>query len=462
MKYKIPDTLAIITTVLAIFVALTWIVPAGIYERTFVDGKTIVIPNSYHRVDQSPQGIGALFLAPIKGFMQAGQIIVFVLFIGGAFGVLDATGAIEKGLKKIINASIKRPLIKKMFIPLMMVIFSMTGATFGLSEENLIFILLTIPIALSLGYDSIVGVAIPFIGSGVGFAGAITNPFTIGIAQGIAEVPIFSGWEYRIIVWLVMTTAAIAFVMWYAAKVAAKPTFSPMYEIDKTRETNSNANDIPINWSQLVVILGFFTVIVLLIVGVNAWNWNIDEISALFLGLAVFAAIVTKMTIQNTIDSFLKGMKDMIAAALIIAFSKGILIVLSDGKIIDTILNSMIVLLNDMKPVYSVQVMFFIQSVINVFVPSGSGQAALCMPILSPLSDLLGISRQTAVLAFQLGDGLNNMVIPTSGVTMGILSISKIPYGTWFKWIMPLMALLFLLAIALLIPPTALFYWGPK
>lgn len=462
MKYKIPDTLAIIAVVLAIFVVLTWIVPSGQYERTVINEKTIVIPNSYHRVDQAPQGIGAFFLAPIKGFMQAGQIIVFVLFIGGAFGVLDATGAIEKGLKKIINASIKRPLIKKMFIPLMMVIFSVAGATFGLSEENLIFILLTIPIALSLGYDSIVGVAIPFVGSGVGFAGAITNPFTIGIAQGIAEVPIFSGWEYRIIVWLVMTSAAIAFVMWYAGKVAVKPTFSPVYEIDQAREFKVNSNDTPLGWAQLLVIIGFFTVIVLLIVGVNLWNWNIDEISALFLALAIFAALVTRLSTQHTIDSFLKGMKDMMAAALIIAFSKGILIVLTDGKIIDTILDSMIVLMNNMKPVYSVQIMFFIQSVINVFVPSGSGQAALCMPILSPLSDLLGISRQTAVLAFQLGDGLNNMVIPTSGVTMGVLSISKIPYGTWFKWILPLMLLLFSLAVLLLIPPTTLFFWGPR
>ncbi|MBY0424036.1 MAG: YfcC family protein, partial [Cytophagales bacterium] len=332
MTYKIPDTLAIIASVLALFVALTWVVPSGEYERTTANGKTVVVPNSYHRVEQVPQGIGALFLAPIRGFMQAGQIIVFVLFIGGAFGVLDATGAIEKGLKKIISASLKRPVIKKMFIPFLMVIFSVAGATFGLSEENLIFILLTIPIAISLGYDSIVGVAIPFVGSGVGFAGAITNPFTIGIAQGIAEVPIFSGWEYRLIVWLVMTTAAIAFVMWYAAKVAANPSYSPMFEIDQARDRNPDTKDIPMDWAQFVVILGFFTVIVLLIVGVNLWNWNIDEISALFLGLAVFAALVTRLPVQKTIDHFLKGMKDMIAAALIIAFSKGILIVLSDGK----------------------------------------------------------------------------------------------------------------------------------
>lgn len=463
MLKKVPDTLVIITSVLALFVLLTWIIPAGQFERKQIQLEEVVIPGSYKPLPQVPQGIGAFFMAPVKGFASAAQIIAFVLFIGGAFGVMNKTGAIENGLKKLISYSFKHTNYQKLFIPFLMIVFSVFGATFGMCEEGLVFVLLTIPIALALGYDSIVGVSIPFIGAGVGFAGAISNPFTIGIAQGICEVPIFSGWEYRIIVWIVLTVAAIVFIMTYAKKIKANPQLSPVYQIDIERNIQFDWNKkIDFSKRDASIVFSFFMVIISLIIGVNLWQWHINEISALFIALGLIAAIIGKLEMQEAIDAFMVGAKEMLPAAFVIAFSKGILIIITEGKIIDTILFQLSEFIQGMPPVVSVQMMFYIQSIIHVLVPSGSGQAALSMPIMGPLSDLIGITRQTTVLIFQLGDGINSMIIPTSGVTMGILSVAKIPYQKWIKWIWPLMVVLFVLAMLLLIPPVTLFHYGPR
>lgn len=458
MFKKVPDTLVIIGIILAIFTALTWIIPAGQFDYEQQEYAKVVVPGSYKKLTQSPQGLDAFFVAPVKGFISGAQIIAFILFIGGTFGILHKTGAIEMGLKKIIYISFQRPVLQKMFIPFLMLLFSVAGATFGMSEENLIFVLLTIPIAISLGYDSIVGVAIPFVGSSVGFAGAISNPFTIGVAQGIAEVPLFSGWEYRIWVWLFLTFIGIFFVMLYANKVKKNPEISPVYQLDKTREAVGDyTNKVKLGYQNSFILLSFMVVIVLLVLGVNIWNWHINEISGLFIGLAVISAIIGKLELQEAIDAFTTGAKDLLPASLVVAMSKGILVILTDGKIIDTILFTLSDSVHGFSPIVSAQIMFYIQSMIHVLVPSGSGQAALSMPIMAPLSDLLAISRQTTVLIFQLGDGINSMIIPTSGVTMGILSISKISYQTWIKWIWPLMLCLFLAAMLILIPPVLLF-----
>lgn len=463
MIKKVPDTIVIITAVLALFVVLTWIIPAGQFERKQVLLAEVVVPGSYKALPQVPQGIGQFFMAPVKGFISAANIIAFVLFIGGAFGVLNKTEAIEKGLKKIIALSYKSPIYQKMFIPMLMLIFSISGATFGMCEEGLVFVLLTIPIALALGYDSIVGVAIPFIGAGVGFAGAVSNPFTIGIAQGICEIPIFSGWEYRIIVWLVLTSIAIVFIMVYAKKVKANPSLSLVYDIDILRNNVYDISQkVKMSFRDTAIIFSFFLVIICLVIGVNLWQWHINEISALFIALAVSAAIIAKLPIQTAIDAFMFGAKEMLPASFVIAFSKGILIIITEGKIIDTILFQLSEFIQGMPPLVSVQVMFYIQSLIHILVPSGSGQAALSMPIMAPLSDLIGVTRQTTVLIFQLGDGINSMIIPTSGVTMGILSVAKIPYQKWIKWIWPLMVMLFMAAMLLLIPPVTMFYYGPR
>ncbi|MGK7396398.1 MAG: YfcC family protein [Candidatus Cyclobacteriaceae bacterium M3_2C_046] len=463
MLKKLPDTLIIVLSILLIFTALTWIIPAGSFDRELVNGRELVVPGSYQPASSNPQGFFDFLKAPVQGFISAAQIIAFVLIVGGAFSILNRSGAIDAGLRKIIDISLKYPRYKKLMVALLVVLFSLAGATFGMSEEVLVFILITLPLAFSLGYDSITGVAIPFVGAGAGFAGAFTNPFTIGIAQGIAELPPFSGWEYRLVVWLIFTMAAVGFILQYVIRLEESPEISPVYQIDQKRDRKerqiSSQTDFSI--SKKVVLIIFALSLVLLVYGVNNWDWYINEIAALFLGLGIVAALITKMSTATASEAFIEGAKDMIYAAMVIALSKGILIIASEGQIIDTVLFHLSNLVEGFHRGVAVELMFFVQAFLNFFLPSGSGQAALTMPVMAPLSDLLEISRQTAVLAFQFGDGISNLVIPTSGVTMGVLGISKIPYQKWLTWIWPLMLILVALAMVLLLLPVVAFSWGP-
>jgi uncharacterized ion transporter superfamily protein YfcC len=461
MKFKLPDTLIIVSTILLIFVILTWIIPAGEFDRDVVNGREVLVPGSYHEIEPAPQGFFDFLKAPIKGFISAAQIVGFVLLVGGAFSVINKTDAINAGLKKIIDFTRQYPKMKKVMVAFLIVLFSLAGATFGMSEEVLVFVLITIPLGLSLGYDSLVGIYIPFVGAGAGFAGAFSNPFTIGIAQGIAELPPFSGWEYRLLVWACFTTIAVLFMLWYLTRLDKDPKRSPVFRIDQKRDTEDlTMPSHNFDNKKLFVVVIFIAGLIGLVVGVSQWDWYINEISGLFILISIVAAFMGRLSPNTYAQAFVDGARDMMTAALVIAFSKGILIVATDGKIIDTVLFSLSGLAEGSSKILSVELMFFVQSAINLFLPSGSGQAALTMPIMAPLSDLLGVSRQTAVLAFQFGDGLSNLIIPTSGVTMGVLSIAGIPYQVWIKWMAPLMVIFFLLAMALLVPPVIL-GWGP-
>lgn len=459
---RFPDTILILLSILILFIVLTWLLPAGEFSKVEKNGITVVVPGSYQEVEPAPQGLGAFLTAPIKGFIKAAQIIAFVFLIGGAFSIVTRTGAITAGLESILDFSKRHPAYKNWILPVVMLIFSVGGATFGMSEENLVFILITIPLALSLGYDSLVGVSIPFVGAGAGFAGAVLNPFTIGVAQGIAELPLFSGWEYRLVVWAVITAIAIWFVMAYARRIEKNPEKSPVYELDKTRLFDKEAaSRTDLTFRRKLILWLLALTLVALIGGVIQYEWYINEIAGLFMALGLLSALVYRMPVDESVSAFKDGARDMMTAGLVIALSKAVLIVAQDGKIIDTMLNSVTGLVGDFHPFVSANVMFAVQYVIHFLVPSGSGQAALTIPIMAPLGDLLGITRQTTVLIFQFGDGLNSMILPTSGVTMGILSIAKIPFNVWLKWIAPLMIWFYLAAILLLVPPIFFFFYGP-
>ncbi len=458
MLKKSPDAIVIISAVLLLFVVLTWIVPSGEYARQVIDDKTVVVAGTYQSLEANPQGVGDLLMAPIKGIVGAAHIIAFVLLVGGAFSILSATGALDAGLGSVLKYAQRNPGMRHLIIPLLMVFFSLAGSTFGMSEEGLVFILITIPLAQSMGYDNIVGIAIPFIGAGAGFAGAVINPFTVGIAQGISELPVGSGAGYRWIVWTVFTIIAIAFVMSYVFKLEKNPDFGFKAETDSEPHA---LKDAPFNTGRKIVLILFAIAIGLLMYGSNYWGWYIDEISALFIALGLVAAVITRMKISETVSAFTVGAKDMLVAAIIIGLSKGVLVIAEDGKIIDTVLYAMSNAVGDFPNYVSVQIMFLVQGFINIFIPSGSGQAAITMPIMTPLADLLSIHRQTAVLAFQFGDGLLNLIIPTSGVTMGILAIGKIPYNVWMKWIWKLMVIFILASMILLALPEFIDVW-PK
>jgi uncharacterized ion transporter superfamily protein YfcC len=458
---KFPDTLAIILGIMVVFLLLTWVVPAGEFERTTQAGRQVVVPGSYQRVEAAPQGIGAFFQAPIKGFIAAAQIIGFVFLVGGSFSIVTRTGAIDAGLQSVLRFSERRPAYRNWIVPLIIVLFSLAGATFGMSEEVLVFVLITIPLGLALGYDSITGTAISFVGAGAGFAGAFINPFTIGVAQGIAELPPASGMGYRLIVWCITTAIAIVYIMRYANRIAKDKTRSLVWEIDQARDLSQLGENgqLDFNRQRAAVLLALAAALGLLVVGVALWDWYIDEIAALFIALGVAAALVSHLSLDESIAAFKEGAKDMLTAALVIALARGLLVITEEGRIIDTLLHAVASASEGLPRAVTVEIMFVFQSCLNFFMPSGSGQAALTMPIMAPLSDLLGISRQTAVLAFQFGDGLSNMIIPTSGVTMGVLAIAKIPYNIWVRWFWRLFLLLTLACALLLLPPLFWFEW---
>ncbi len=458
---KFPDTLVIILGIMVVFIALTWLVPAGEFERAEINGRMVIVADSYTTVEPNPQGLGAFLMAPIKGFISAAQIIAFVFLVGGAFGIITKTGAIDAGLQNIIRFSERHPKYRHWILPVVITLFSLAGATFGMSEEVLVFVLITIPLALALGYDSLTGVAVSFVGAGLGFAGAFINPFTIGVAQGIAELPPASGMGYRLVVWVVTTTIGIAYIMRYVLRLEKDPTRSLVYEIDQQREAGQleQAESIEFTSRRSMVLLALAASLLLLVFGVSQWGWYINEIAGLFIGLGLVAGLVSRLGLEDAVEAFKDGAKDMMTAALVIGLAKGLIVIAEDGKIIDTLLSSMAGLSEGLPKTVTVEVMFLFQTLLNFFVPSGSGQAALTMPIMAPLSDLLGISRQTAVLAFQFGDGLSNLIIPTSGVTMGVLAIARIPYNIWVRWFLPLFIILVVACMLMLLPPVLFFNW---
>lgn len=460
-KLKIPNTYLLIFSLLVFIAALTWIIPGGKYERTIMNGKEVVVPGSFRYTESNPQDLFDLFIAPLKGFKEAALIIGFILFVGGSFNILTFTGAIDSFIKRLLILHNRSKLMKNLFIPFLVFLFSFGGATFGMNEEIIPFVLILVPISLALGYDSIVGVAIPLIGAHIGFASAYLNPFNVGIAQGIAELPLFSGLEYRVFCWIISSTIAVLFITYYARKVQNNPSISPVYDIDKERKKNEKFENVDLNHQlnirHKLVLIVFALSLVWLVIGVIKFHWFIEEISALFVIMGLLAGVFGGLTNDEIIKSFINGAKDLVGTAIIVALARATLVISRDGQIIDTILYGLTPFVESSSPIFSAQKMFIIQAIINFFVHSGSGQAALTMPIMAPLADLTGVSRQTAILAFQFGE-YTNIIIPTSAVTMGALTMAKIPWERWAKWVLPLMIILFVLGFLLLIPPFLINY----
>lgn len=457
LKIKAPNTFFIIFSILFIVAILTWIIPGGEYSRVTVDGKDIVDSSSFRYIESNPQGIAEVLISPMKGFVDAALIIGFVLLVGGAFGVFKRTEAIDSAIIAVAKAHKNSKTVRILLIPIFMILFSLAGAIFGMSEEVIPFILVFVPMALMLGYDTVTGVAIPFVAAGAGFAGAFLNPFTVGIAQNVAQLQLFTGLEYRIICWFIITATAMFFVIRYATRVKKNPELSITYLSDQEKRKNINHSDVEnhkgISLNHKFVLFTFLLGILILIVGVLYFNWYIEEISAIFLTLGILVGVVGRLSVKEITDSFITGAKDLVGTALIIALARGILILSRDGKIIDTMLHTLSDPISSLHPIVSSQAMFIVQTFINFFVPSGSGQAVLTMPIMAPLADIVGVSRQTAVLAFQFGDGFSNMIIPTSAVTMGVLTLADIPWEKWARWILPLEIIFLIIGLLLLIPP---------
>lgn len=452
LRFKAPNTIVLMVGLLCFFAVLTWIIPGGAYEVVQVDGREVVDPASFQPVPSEPAGITDVLLAPVRGFTDpvAMLIITFVFIVAGAFSIVQRTGAFAQAIRRTALLFNRVHWLRPVFIPFFMVLFSFLGSTFGMAEELIIFIPLFVPLALALGYDSIVGVSIPFVGAYAGFSAAVVNPFTVGVAQGLAEIPVLSGSGFRMVLWLVMTGMAVWVVSSYGRKVYRDPMASRVYEIDREREPVGlleQDNDSPMTWNQRVILLLFFASIGLLIYGAVQLDWYIAEMAALFLALGILSAVFGRLTGGEAAEAFVTGMKEVLGAVVVIALSRSVLLLITDARIVDTILHGLSGAIAGWHPVFSAEVMLLVQSAINFVVPSGSGQAALTIPIMAPLGDLLGITRQTVVLIFQLGDGLTNMIIPTSGVVMAVLGLAGIPWSTWAAWMAPRLLLFYLVAM---------------
>jgi uncharacterized ion transporter superfamily protein YfcC len=460
-SFRLPHTLVIVGSLVVIVLLLSWVVPSGTYDRVERAGREVTVPGTYQEVEKTFLGVQWLMIAPIEGFVDGGLIIAFLLVIGGSFNVIQDTGTIHFAIRRVTAALGSRPALEKLMIPLLMIVFSLGGSIFGMGEETIPFILIFVPLAISLGYDSIVGVSIPFLGAAAGFAAAFFNPFTVGIAQGLAGLPLYSGLGYRVITWFIGTTVVIVWVMVYASKVKRNPEISPVYEIDRARDLAAYTREEVEPWTARrgLVLALFAATMAILVWGILRKQWFIAEIGALFLAMGLIIGIVAGMKGNAIATSFVAGAKDMVGVALIIACGRALLIIAREGAILDTLLHYSAQAISLLPAVVAAQVMFVLQAVINFFIHSGTAQAALTMPVMTPLADLLGLTRQTMVYAFQLCEFVNP-ILPTSAVTMGVLGMAKIPWEKWARWFLPLMLVLIILSLLLLIPPV-LMHWGP-
>ena len=460
--YRMPHTLVIVSALIVIVLVLSWVIPSGTYQRVDRAGRQVTVPGTYHQVAKVYLGGQWLMIAPIKGFVDGALIIAFLMLIGGSFNVIQETGTIHFAIKRVTAALRAKPVLEKLLIPVLMIIFSLGGSIFGMGEETIPFIMIFVPLALSLGYDSIVGTSIPFLGAAAGFSAAFFNPFTVGIAQGLAGLPLYSGFRYRVVTWFIGTGVTIAWVMVYAARVKKNPRLSPVYELDRARDLSAyDADAAPEPWTprRALVLVLFLISMVTLIWGILQAQWFIEEIGALFLAMGLLMGVVAGLRGDEIAKHFVAGAKDMVTVALIIACGRSLLIIARESAILDTILQYSSQAISGLPAIVAVDVMFFIQAIINFFIHSGTAQAALTMPIMTPLADLVGITRQTMVYAYQLCEFINP-ILPTSAVTMGVLGMAKIPWEKWARWFLPLMIVLIVLSLLLLIPPV-LTKWGP-
>ena len=438
-KKRTPDTFVILFALILVCAAATWFVPGGSYVHG-EDGSL-----SFERVEAVPQ-TWQVFSALYEGFKLQAGIIAFILIVGGAFWVLNATGAVSSGIRTFIARVGK---YDRWVLVSLTLLFSLGGAVFGMSEETIPFVGIVVPLAVSLGYDAITGLLVVYVAANIGFSAAFLNPFTVGIAQEMAGLTLFSGMGWRIGCWVLLTGLFVGFVLWYARRVrkapagaAGVPEASPAESVSPGRQ----------RW----VLLLLLATVVALIVGATVWHWYIAEISALFLAMGILCGAVAGFAPGRIAREFVAGAKDIFPAALVVGLASGAVVILQNGRVMDSILHGLESGLGDAGKVGGLSLMYGIQTLINLLIPSATAKAAITIPIMAPFSDLIGVSRQAMVLAFQFGDGFTNMVTPTSGVLIAALAMARVPYAEWVRFIWKYVLFLILLGFVLLLP-TVLF-----
>lgn len=447
-EIKMPHTLVIIFGIIILVSIATYLVPGGAYERVVNEaGKTVVVDGTFNYVTSNPQGLFEILQAPLKGIEGTAEIIAFLFVVGGAINIVTRTKAIDLGIVRLVNKLKGREIL---IIPILTLIFSIGGAVFGMSEEAIPFITLLLPLMLALGYDSILTVAVTYLACILGFSTAMLNPFTVHVAQNIAQVEVGSGVGFRTIAWIITTTVGIVFLMYYANKIKKDPTKSLVYESDKKKKEKLEINlhgheEFTIRHKIILSLLA--VAIGVIIWGVLVKGFYISEIAAVFLAMGLLAGIIGKLNVNDMADAFVDGAKGMIGAAVIIGCARGIVIIAENAQIIDTVLYGLVGLIGKLPSLIAAYLMYIVQMIVNFFIISGSGQAAVTMPLLAPLGDLVGVQRQLSVLIFQLGDGFSNAIFPTSGILIASLGLAGVPYSKWVKWVLPIQAIMFLVSL---------------
>ncbi|WZL72755.1 TIGR00366 family protein [Clostridiaceae bacterium 35-E11] len=459
-KFSMPHSYIVIGLIIVFAMVMTYIIPAGQYARVEdpITGRSIVDPNSFQFLEQSPVGIFDMFKAIMRGMVDAADIMFFVFFAYGFVSMLIHTGAFDAGLGTLIK-KIKGK--EKFIIPVLMLIFGIMGASFGMYEEAYGFVPVTMGIAIAMGYDGMVGAAIVFVGVATGFAAAVTNPFTIGIAQSIAEVPMFSGFGFRLIVWVCFMTLIIWYTMRYANKVKKDPAKSAVYGIKFSFLSDMSQEDLlkkEFTTAHKISLLLFAGTIATFVTGTIKFGWYLEELAAIFIIMMFVIGLVNKYSLGKTCDVFIESCNHVLFGVLIIGIARAVLVVLQDGHVIDTVAYYMASSLTHFSTYVAAEAMLLFQNMLNFFIPSGSGQAATSMPIMTPLADLLGVNRQIAVLAFHFGDGFSNLFWPTQvAIECGIAGI---PLTRWYKYFGPLFLYMFLLQTFFIIVAVAINF-GP-
>jgi uncharacterized ion transporter superfamily protein YfcC len=479
-RFALPSAYTILFALIVITAAATWIIPAGTYALS-EDGAPI--PGTYEEVDSSPQRIIVDSLnAPINGLygiedpttgnvgpFNSGELFgaidvaLFILIIGGFIGITMKTGAIQAGIALLVKRLRGH---ERWLIPLLMTVFAIGGSTFGMAEESLAFYVLIITVMIAAGYDALVGASVVLLGCGIGVIGSTVNPFATGIASGFADIPLSDGLVGRLVILIVGVAMGIWFVLRYAERVRKDPTKSMIHDLKESNEahfsaaTDDSGGLVTMTGEQKVVLTLFGTAFLVMVYGVipgedlgiglpTLWWW-FPEMTASFLFFAIVIGLVAKMKEGELTTTFVDGARDLLGVALIIGIARGITVVMNNGQITDTVLHWAETALGDVGEAGFAIVMYLLFLPLSFLIPTSSGLATVSMPIMAPLADFAGADRSLVVTAYQSASGLLNLVTPTSAVVMGGLAIARVPYGTYLRWVWPLLAGLAALTIVVL------------
>ncbi|AOT73265.1 YfcC family protein [Geosporobacter ferrireducens] len=457
-KMKFPHAFVLLFSIIAIVGILTYIIPAGAFDRIDVNGRQVVDATSFHYIDPTPVGVFDIFMAIPQGIQAASALIIMILLIGGAIRVFDGTGAIKAAifrLTKIIGEERSHWVLAAI-----MLFFGCLGAFPGMLEAAIPFAPLCIGIALALGYDALVGISIALIAIVMGWTAGPSNPWNVGIGQSISELPMFSGLGFRLFIFVILMAVSIGYVLRYASKIRKDPSASVVYGMNTDHLVNIEQEDMEFTSRHKLILITLATTIGFIVYGTIQWKWGIPHMSATYIIGAIIAGIIAGYDSGKIADELLEGGKAIFIGAMAVGLARAIQVVMEQGNIADTIVYGISYPLKGLPAYITSVAMFMVQTIINFFIPSGSGQAMVTLPIMIPAADIIGLNRQIAILAYQFGDGLSNLCYPTVGGLVAFLMYSKVSFNKWLKFIMPFMVLAWGVAIILLMIAVMMNY-GP-